>query len=187
MKLGPRARLLLLVSIFAIPIAASYIASTFLRPEATANYGELLLPPRTVTSQPFERAGGGAFRFDDLRGKWVIVASDSGDCPADCREKLHAMNQTRLALGRNASRVERVFVVDDVRAPDAGALLAAYQGLQLAVTPRGLSLPPGAANDRAHIYLVDPRGNVMLRWPAKPEYRRMFRDLERLLKASQIG
>jgi cytochrome oxidase Cu insertion factor (SCO1/SenC/PrrC family) len=186
MKLGPRAKLLLLASVFAVPIVASFVAYTFFRPEATANYGELLLPPATVTSQPFERLAGGAFQFDQLRGKWVLVASDSGACPADCREKLHAMNQTRSALGRNASRVEKVFVVDDVRAPDPQAL-AAYPGLLVAVTRRGLTLPTGAANDRAHIYLVDPRGNVMMRWPAKPQYKRMFRDLERLLKASQIG
>ena len=45
----------------------------------------------------------------------------------------------------------------------------------------------GAGNDRAHIYLVDPRGNVMMRWPANPQMRGMLKDLERLLKASQIG
>jgi cytochrome oxidase Cu insertion factor (SCO1/SenC/PrrC family) len=186
MKPGPRAKLLVLVAIFALPMVASYVAYTFFRPEATANYGELLLPPTMATSQPFERLEGGAFQFDHLRGKWVLVASDSGACPAECREKLQAMSQTRLALGRNAERVERVFVVDDVRAPDAQAL-SRYPGLVVAVTRRGLSLPPGAANDRAHIYLVDPRGNVMMRWPGKPQYRPMFRDLERLLKASQIG
>jgi len=187
MKLGPRAKLLLIVSIFAVPMVASYVASTYFRPEATGNYGELLLPPATVTSQPFAQPEGEDFRFEHLRGKWVMVASDSGDCPSACRGKLQAMNQTRLALGRNASRVAKVFVVDDLRAPDAKGLAAAYQGLQVAVTRRGLSLPAGAANDRAHIYLVDPRGNVMMRWPAEPQYKRMFRDLERLLKASQIG
>jgi len=89
-------------------------------------------------------------------------------------------------LGRNASRVERVFVIDDLRAPDAAAL-GAFSGLRVAVTPPGLSLPPGAGNDRAHIYLVDPRGNVMLRWPAGADRKRMLGDLQRLLKASQIG
>jgi cytochrome oxidase Cu insertion factor (SCO1/SenC/PrrC family) len=186
MKLTPRMKLLLLASLFAIPMVASYVVYRFYPPDATGNYGELLLPPVTVTSQPFERPGGGAFRLDQLREKWVMVASDSGACPADCREKLHAMTQVRLALGRNASRVERVFVVDDVRTADA-AVLGSYPGLVVAVTRRGLLLPPGAANDRAYIYLVDPRGNVMMRWPAKPDYKRMFRDLERLLKASQIG
>jgi hypothetical protein len=186
MKLSPRAKLLLLASIFALPMIASYTVYRFFPPDASSNYGELLLPPATVTSQPFDRLGGGSLGFDDLRGKWVLVASDSGDCAAACREKLHAMNQVRLALGRNASRVDRVFVVDDIRVPDAGAF-SSYQGLAVAVTRRGLPLPGGAANDRAHIYLVDPRGNVMMRWPANPDFRRMYRDLERLLKASQIG
>jgi hypothetical protein len=92
----------------------------------------------------------------------------------------------RLALGRNASRVERVLVVDDTRPADRAAL-AAFDGLVVAVTPTGLTLPPGAGNDRAHVYLVDPHGNVMLRWPAAADRRRMLKDLERLLKASQIG
>jgi len=60
-------------------------------------------------------------------------------------------------------------------------------GTVVAFTPAGMSLPPGAANDRAHIYLVDPRGNVMLRWPAGAERKRILADLKRLLKASQIG
>ena len=50
-----------------------------------------------------------------------------------------------------------------------------------------MALPLAPVNDRAHIYLVDPRGNVMMRFPANAEPRRMLKDLERLLKASQIG
>ncbi len=42
-------------------------------------------------------------------------------------------------------------------------------------------------NDRAHVYVADPLGNVMMRFPANAEPRRMLKDLERLLKASQIG
>jgi hypothetical protein len=116
----------------------------------------------------------------------VLVASDSGACPAPCIEKLAATRQVWLALGRNASRVSRVFVADDLEAP-VPALASDFDSMVVAVTPRGMQLPPGAANDRAHIYLVDPRGNVMMRWPAHPDMRRMLKDLERLLKASQIG
>jgi len=186
MRLTPRAKLVLIVALFALPMVVSFVAYRYFPPGATANYGELLLPPAAVTSQPFDEAGASAFDFQGLRGKWVLVASDSGDCPAPCRGKLQAMHQTRLALGRNASRVERVFVVDDLRPADA-ELAARYPGLRVAVTRRGLTLPTGAANDRAHIYLVDPRGNVMMRWPAEPHLKRMLKDLERLLKASQIG
>lgn len=186
MRLTPRAKLLLLVALFLLPIAASVVAYLFIRPAPTANYGELLLPPATITANGFAREGGGRFDFSELRETWVLVASDSGACDADCAAKLTAMRQVRLALGRNASRVGRVFVVDDLRAPDRAAL-ADFEGMVVATPQAGARLPPGAANDRAHIYLVDPHGNVMMRWPAKPEMRRMLRDLERLLKASQIG
>ena len=186
MRLGPRAKLLALVSLFLVPIGASLVAYYYLRPEPTANYGELLLPPAAITAQSFARAGGGAFSFADLGDRWVLVASDSGACEAACAEKLVAIRQVRLALGRNASRVARVFVVDDRSQPDRAAL-ARFEGMVVALTPTGPALPAGAAHDRAHIYLVDPRGNVMMRWPAQPDYRRMLKDLERLLKASQIG
>ena len=186
MKIGPRAKLLALASLFLAPIAASLFAYQFLRPEPTANYGELLLPPATIAEHELTRADGSAFRFSEMKDRWILVASDSGACSGDCLAKVHAIRQVRLALGRNASRVGRVFVVDDLRAPDPAAF-APLEDLVIVLTPRGLTLPSGAANDRAHIYLVDPRGNVMMRWPAYPQLRGMLKDLERLLKASQMG
>ena len=186
MKLSPRAKMLLVAAIFALPIAASYLAWRLVEPNATANYGELLLPPATITSHPFERPGGEPFRFEALRGRWVIVVSDTGACPQACAEKLVAVRQARLALGRDAGRVARVFVADDLVAPDPAAF-AAHSGTEVVRTPAGLSLPPGATNDRAHIYIVDPLGNVMMRWPGRPDPKRMLQDLKRLLKASQVG
>ena len=184
--MSPRAKLVALAALFAAPIVASVIAYNLVEPDATGAFGQLLLPPAKVTSQQLQAQGGGAFAFAQLEGKWVLVASDSGECPTTCRDKLATMRQVRLALGRNAGRVERVFVVDDLRRPDP-ALLEPFAGTRVALTPTGLALPPGAGNDRAHIYLVDPRGNVMLRWPAGADRKRMLGDLQRLLKASQIG
>jgi cytochrome oxidase Cu insertion factor (SCO1/SenC/PrrC family) len=183
---SPRGKLLALAALFAAPIVASVIAYNVVEPRATGNYGELLLPPVQVTTHRLEAPDGGTFAFGELAGRWVMVASDSGECPATCREKLEAMRQVRLALGREAGRVERVFVVDDLRRPGA-RLLEEFSGTRLALTPTGLALPAGGANDRAHVYLVDPRGNVMMRWPAGADRKRMLGDLKRLLKASQIG
>ncbi|HET6264900.1 MAG TPA: hypothetical protein VFD95_08580 [Usitatibacter sp.] len=184
--MGPRAKLLLLAGLFALPIAASVLVYRFASPKPTANYGELLLPPATITALPFEAPGGGRFSFSELAGQWVLVVSDSGDCPAGCAAKLDTLRQVRLALGRNAPRVARVLVVDDLR-PVAPAALEAHEGMRIAIAPRGAANPPGAANDRAHIYLVDPNGNVMMRWPALADRKRLLGDLQRLLKASQIG
>ena len=185
MKLGPRAKLLAIAAVFIAPVVASFIAYQ-LRPAPTANYGELLLPPDLVTTQSFEQPGRAPFTFTSLRGKWVMVASDSGSCPRECLEKAYAMRQVRLALGQDAERVTRVFVVDDLNAP-VPQLATLLEGATLAITPRGLSARPPSVSDRAHIYLADPHGNVMLRWPANPDMKRMLKDLQRLLKASQIG
>ena len=186
MKLSGRQKLLALMGLFAVPIVASVLAYNFLDIGPTANYGELVKPTASITRQQFATPAGSAFQFGDVAGRWVLVASDSGACERRCQEKLVAMRQLRLALGRNASRVERVLVVDDTRAPAAGTI-EGFPGMLVALTPTGLAIPPGAANDRAHIYLVDPNGNVVMRWPDPPDMRRMFKDMERLLKASQIG
>ena len=69
-----RLKLVTIMALFAAPIAASYIAFHFFRPEAKANYGELLAPPAMITTAQFLRAGGGEFRFQDLGGKWVLIA-----------------------------------------------------------------------------------------------------------------
>jgi cytochrome oxidase Cu insertion factor (SCO1/SenC/PrrC family) len=185
MRLSPRAKLLLVAALFALPLVASYVAYRFADGKPTANYGELLLPPRQIPAHEF-MAASQPWRFDALRGRWVLAMSDSGACPDRCVEKLTALRQVQLALGRNGARVARVYVVDDL-VPPAAARLEPFAGTIIAVTPRGLHLPPGAANDRAHLYLVDPNGNVMMRWPAAPDLKRMVKDLERLLKASQIG
>lgn len=181
-----RLKLLAIMALFLLPIVASTIAYYFFRPATTANYGELLLPPAPITHAKFLRSGGGDFGFAELRGKWVLIASDSGACPESCVAKLTLMRQVRLMLGRNAARVSRVFVADDTR-PMTREALAPFEGTE-AITPKpGMVLPLAPVNDRAHFYLVDPLGNVMMRFPANAEPRRMLKDLERLLKASQVG
>lgn len=186
MKLTPRAKLLLIGACFLAPIVASVATYAFLHPQPTANYGELLLPPAAVTAQALTRSDGTPFRFSELRERWAMVISGPGDCAGPCAEKALLVRQTRLALGRDASRVARVFIVDDAH-PPLGPVFEASQDLVVAAPAAGMSLAPGAGNDRAHIYLVDPRGNVMMRWPADADFRRMLKDLQTLLKASQIG
>jgi len=185
MKVGQRAKLVILMALFAAPIAASLVAYRYGHRAPTANHGELLLPPAQAPGKPFERAGGGTFSFGELRGRWVLVAADSGACARGCQDKLFLVRQVRLAMGRNAERIARVFVADDGKAPDAAAL-APYAGTEVIVRPPGGASAP-MLGDRAHVYLVDPHGNVMMRWSDHAEPKGVIRDLELLLRASQIG
>jgi cytochrome oxidase Cu insertion factor (SCO1/SenC/PrrC family) len=185
MTLSPRVKLLLIFALFALPMVASFTVYNLFPPDKSSNYGELL-PPTPAATHGFTALEGGEVRLADLGGKWVMVVSDSGQCPQPCLDKLTTLRQVRLALGRKADRVTRVLVVDDLTRPDP-ALLKPFEGTRVLLTPTGLSLPAGVANDRAHIYLIDPRGFVMMRWPAGADRKRLLRDLDRLLRASQIG
>ena len=135
------------------------------------NYGELIAP-RTLSGPPFE----------ELRGKWVLVAFDAAACDAYCERKLYFMRQVRTAQGKDQARVERLWSVTDAGTPRP-ELLQAIEGARLSrAGPDGF---PGNPVD--HIYLVDPLGNLMMRFPRDPDPSRMLKDLQRLLKYSRVG
>ena len=98
------------------------------------------------------------------------------------------MRQVRLAQGKEMGRVERAFLITD-KAPLTPKKLAPYDGTRLlrAGGKGVLENFPAAGPRAAHIYLVDPLGNVILRYPRDPDPRRMIKDLQRLLKVSRIG
>ena len=95
--------------------------------------------------------------------RWLLLSPGDAPCGPECKESQDAIARVRLALGRDASRV------------------AIVQGDVATFAKAGVAVDP------AHVYLADPHGNVMMRWPARPEMKRMLDDLKRLLKASQIG
>jgi hypothetical protein len=97
------------------------------------------------------------------------------------------MRQVRRALGKDMLRVERLWIVTDAAVPPT-ALLAAIEGTQVAPMDAGLAAAFPAERSLAdHIYLVDPLGNLMMRFPRDPDPSRMIQDLQRLLKLSRFG
>jgi hypothetical protein len=137
-------------------------------PGAAGNYGELMAP-RALPGAP----------FDALRGKWVLVSFDAAACDAYCERKLYFMRQVRRAQGKDIARVERLWLIAGAGAPRP-ELLAAIEGTRIAPSS-------DAAFSPDHIYLVDPLGNLMLRFPRDPDPSKMLKDLQRLLKYSRIG
>jgi len=124
----------------------------------------------------------------DLKGRWVLVTLDAGACDEYCRKKLWVMRQVRLTQGKDMQRVERLWLVTD-GAPVAPDLAKEYEGTVVARAGAGGLAAAFPADGRSadHIYLVDPLGNLVLRYPDDPDIKGLARDLTRLLKASSIG
>ncbi len=189
-----RRMLLLIALLFAAPVLlgwAVYATRGWWNLE-TVNYGELIRPARPLQDQALRRLGGGALRLDHLRGKWTLVYLGPSSCPTNCRDSLYKMRQVRLALGEDSLRVQRLFVLTDRGDPGAlPPLLAQHPGLTVA-TAEGPALhelvgefSPRGLDDA--VYLVDPLGNLMMRYPQGFQPRGMLRDLQRLLQVSSIG
>lgn len=183
-----RIKLLALAAFFALPVFAGYAAYFFgWVPGGAANYGTLL-PPLPLQDATLQGMDQRPLKFSELRGKWLLVQFDAGACDAYCERKLYFMRQIRKALGKDQTRVERIWMMTDAQAPKA-ALLEAIEGTRM-VLPVARTFASQFPADRAasdHIYLVDPHGNLMLRFPREPDPSKMLKDLRRLLKASQIG
>ncbi|MCA1977720.1 MAG: hypothetical protein LDL19_00635 [Thiobacillus sp.] len=186
MQLTPRGKFLLLLGVFALPVVAAAIAYLGWRPSAHGNYGELLrVTPLQKTVGT--RLDGQALDFAALRGQWLLVRVGGAACGAACAQQLYLSRQIRTALGKDQSRVERVWVLTDTGTP-AAALLAEHPGLVVwrPAAPDFAAQFLGADGGE-RLYVVDPLGNLMMRFPAAPDPKRVLKDLRLLLKASQIG
>ncbi|MCA1324167.1 SCO family protein [Herbaspirillum sp. alder98] len=186
-----RWKLLLVVAVCAAPMIASYLTYYVIKPEGRNNYGTLLdprqypIPDLGSTALDGHRAG-----LEDYRGKWVMLQVDRGDCTEVCRNKLFTMRQLRLMQGKEMERVERVWLIVD-REPVQTMLMREFDGTDMlrVDAARLRSWLPVEAGTMAedHIYLIDPLGNLMLRFPKDPDPGRMKKDISKVLRASAIG
>jgi cytochrome oxidase Cu insertion factor (SCO1/SenC/PrrC family) len=196
-----RGVLLLLVLLFFAPLLLAFLLyyGSGWRPIGRTNHGELIEPPLPlplvalpqVALAPGAAPGGDALAAADvLTGKWSLIYVNSGDCNADCRNTLYFMRQTHLGLANLAARVQRVFLVtadccdrDYLAREQPGLITLNADGA--AAAPLLAQFPP--ERRASSIFVVDPRGNLMLRYDAHDDPKGLRNDLKKLLTLSHIG
>lgn len=185
-----RSRVLwLLLAVCLAPVVASYLAYYVLPPSKRSNYGDLLEPQRPVNQVAVTTLEGQPTSLAALKGSWVMVQLAPAVCEAACQQRLWWMRQVRATTGKERDRVQRVWLVTDAGTPDA-ALLREYEGTMLwrvTEAQRQALFAADAESATEHVWLVDPLGNLMLRWPQEVNPSRMKKDLERVLRASRVG
>lgn len=193
-----RLKVLALLGVFLAPVALAYLLFNMgWRPDSTVNYGDLVVPARPIGDVRLQTLAGRPLKFSALRGNWTLVYFGPAECPSVCEKNLYKMQQVQLAQGREAHRVQRLFVVTGSQALDVMRYkIKDYPGTRLATGPSDVVRAwrrqftatrdeSGAAPDR--VFLVDPLGNLVLSYPADADASGMRKDLVRLLRVSQIG
>ena len=195
----------LLILVCVAPVIASYLAYYVFPPSERTNYGALIEPQRPVPPvaaelihAPAEALAAGATGtgaapgagLAGLKGHWIMLAVDHGECALPCAEKLYFMRQTHASLGKERDRVARVLLVTDPT-PLPPAILTAHPDLWVwRVNKADIDalFPVEEGTTLAdHIYVIDPLHNLMMRFPKDPDPSHTRKDLQRLLKASRIG
>ena len=193
-----RRTLLIVLALFALPVAiATYLYTGSWRPAKTGNYGELVQPPREVPDMPLTSADNKNIRFADLKGRWSLVYASPGKCEATCLKRLYYIRQIHTAFAKELDRVQEVLITLD-SAPDAGLAeklkeyprVKVINGPQASLVMLAEKLRGTTGNNEeltGRIYIIDPQGFVMMRYPAEPDPAGIRRDVEKLLKYSWVG
>jgi hypothetical protein len=191
-----RRQLWILVAVFFAPLVLAfflYYGAGGWHPAGSTSHGELITPPRPLPAVSLAAPAGEPLDAKILRGKWTLLYAGDGRCDTRCREALTLIRQTRLALGDDMARVQRVFLVT-AGCCDLGYLDEQHAGLITAKAddPAGRELlatfpDSERLGELGRIYVVDPLGNLMMSYAPHAPRRGLLEDMKKLLKLSHIG
>ncbi|MFC3177411.1 cytochrome C oxidase subunit I [Undibacterium amnicola] len=190
-KTAGRWKLLAVLAVCASPLIASYFTYYVIKPGPKNNYGSLIDPRQhPMPTLGLQSEEGKVIELSSLKGKWLILQIDDASCAEVCQRKLLEIRQLRLAQGKNMDRIERVWLITDAQAV-AEKLKPGIAGTHLLRSDKSKLekwLPTElGTNLHDHIYLVDPLGNLMMRYPKDADPNKIKKDLSKLLRASAIG
>lgn len=188
-RLG-RWKMMLVMLVCAAPVVASYFTYYVVRPEGRRNFGTLIEPQRPLPDVVGTALDAKSVNLRDLKGQWLFISVAGAACDDACAQRLYLQRQLRETLGKEKDRVDWVWLINDTaQVPEA--LRPALQGATVVRLPADALaqwLPPqDGAQLQEHLYLVDPIGNLMMRFPPNltPETApQAKRDMDRLLRAA---
>lgn len=183
-----RWKMLALLLVCVAPVALSYLLYYGVRPNGRSNYGELVQPQRPLPAFSGMDTQGRLVPLTSLKNQWLLISVADSACHEGCQKHLYLQRQLRQMLGREKERLDWVWLRTGGQAALAPTLTqATVAAVVLRVDAAQLATwlePAKGQRLEDHLYLVDPMGNWMLRFPVDIDPKKARRDLERLLRAS---
>lgn len=183
--------MLFAIAVVPVALAAAMYFGGWGATGGVSNKGDLLQP--VVPVETFGLAGPDGEPLEERfypvaeEPEWLILML-ARSCDQACEERLHDLRQVHVALGRESDRVQRAVWAADLSSEQ----LKDYPELMRLQLPATASLPeqlPGGGNlaESYQVYVVDPNGNVILRYDSDNRPEDLLDDVKRLLRLSNIG
>ena len=195
-KTRSRLTLVAIFVVFLSPVLASWLYFHYAENPAQKNNGELFHPARALLSDLQYETLASHYDERDLQGFWSLLYVTEKQCFAECLERLDHLNRVRLSTGKKMRRVRLLFLSSSQNSKgNSDVVLSVYPGKIGLMDEKNTMLAEKqltlSSNDTSTIYdwiyIVDPNGNVVLRYNLDGDPLLIRRDLARLLRASQIG
>ena len=189
-KTSGRKILLGMAVIFVLPFTIAATLHLLNVHPSSRSYGELVNPPKPLQISVLHDAQGKAISSQQWLKKWSIVTVATSTCAEPCLTQIHLLKQVNIALDKDAKRVQRVLIMPTLPNTEAiSTLQKQYPELVIlsgadAETVQFATQFSGAVGS---VYLVDPLGNLMMRYPQNMNPKGMLTDLKKLLKNSWAG
>jgi hypothetical protein len=187
-----RRNFLLIAAMFLLPVIVVFVLyyGGVWSPKGSSAKGELIDPARPLAFAGLRYSDGKPAGLESFQDKWTLIYIGDGACDPACRTALTYARQTRVAVGKDMDRVQRVFLATD-HCCDRSYLDAEQQGLialDASSSEAAALLAQFPGERRTSIYIVDPLGNLMMRHDASRVINKdLLSDLKKLLKLSHIG
>ena len=185
-----RWKMLAVLLVCASPVIASYFTYYVIRPEGRRNHGELINLQRNLPSLEVSKLSGEKVSLTSLKGQWLLISVADAACDEACQKHLYFQRQLRESLGKEKDRIDWVWLATGDAPVDDKLMPALSQATVLRVNQQSIAewLQPAAGLQLSeHLYVIDPMGNWMMRFPPGIDLAaaaKAKKDLDRLLRAS---
>ena len=176
---------------FVAPAALAYFLYFFGNIGSFTNHGEILNPVVDIASLQLKDEKGELIPRKSITYKWRAISFVDENCDEACNSRLYDIRQVHKSLAKNQHRVLRMIV--HLQVPSDALIKLIEQEYPNAINVFGdektisAALGNSARVRENEIYLMDPMGNVMMRFTQDQPKKDLLKDLHKLLKASQIG
>ena len=180
---------------FIAPVALAYIMFFFVDVKSFVNHGEILNPIVHISSFELTNKSGEIIPEKELTYKWRLISFVAKDCDQQCETRLFDTRQIHTSLGKNQHRLSRMFVHLEPAGDSFSTLIAESHPdvihvnghVDIIIKALADNIRDDASITNNETYIMDPMGNVMMRFTQEQPSKEFLYDLKKLLKASQIG
>lgn len=184
------------VAAFITPVLLAYAIFFLVDVKSFTNHGEILNPIVHIGDFKLKDDDNLIIPKDKLTYKWRFISFLSKDCDEACQTRLYDTRQIRTSLAKNQHRVLRMFVHLEPAGEALKKLIAEKHPNVIHVNGNQQEIIDAIGKDAKgndvtitnnETYIMDPMGNVMMRFSQEQPNKEFLYDLRKLLKASQIG